>query len=153
DRPGPRPPRRVVAARSSARGAGRGPGARGGAALTIEDVPAPLQIAFAAAFGALVGSFLNVCIYRLPLDKSVVWPASACPYCGRLLSWYENIPVLSWLALRARGRPCAAPIGIRSPIIQELTATMVGFAWWYYGPGVLLASRLVLGCALIVLFA
>ena len=121
--------------------------------MTIEDVPAPLQIAFAAAFGALVGSFLNVCIYRLPLDKSVVWPASACPYCGRLLSWYENIPVLSWLALRARCRTCAAPIGIRYPIIEALTATMFGFAWWYYGPGVLLASRLVLGCALIVLFA
>jgi len=121
--------------------------------LTIEDVPAPLQIAFAAAFGALVGSFLNVCIYRLPLDKSVVWPASACPYCGRLLSWYENIPVLSWLALRARCRTCAAPIGVRYPIIEALTATMFGFAWWYYGPGVLLASRLVLGCALIVLFA
>ena len=119
----------------------------------FEDIPGPLLIGFATAFGALVGSFLNVCIYRLPLDKSVVWPASACPHCGRLLSWYENIPVLSWLALRARCRTCAAPIGVRYPIIEALTAVMFGFAWWYYGPGVLLASRLVLGCALIVLFA
>ena len=61
-----------------------------------------LDLMHDAAFGALVGSFLNVCIYRLPLDKSVVWPASACPHCGRLLSWYENIPVLSWMVLRAR---------------------------------------------------
>ena len=113
--------------------------------MTLEDFPAPLLIGFAAAFGALVGSFLNVCIYRLPLNKSVVWPASACPHCGR--------PVLSWLALRARCRTCAAPIGVRYPIIEALTATMFGFAWWYYGPGVLLASRLVLGCVLIVLFA
>jgi len=121
--------------------------------LTIDDFPGPLLIGFAAAFGGLVGSFLNVCIYRLPLDKSVVWPASACPHCGRQLSWYENVPVLSWLALRARCRTCAAPIGVRYPIIEALTAAMFGFAWWYYGPGVLLASRLVLGCALIVLFA
>ena len=61
----------------------------------FEDIPWPLLIGFATAFGALIGSFLNVCIYRLPLDKSVVWPASAYPHCGRLLSWYENIPVLS----------------------------------------------------------
>jgi leader peptidase (prepilin peptidase)/N-methyltransferase len=121
--------------------------------LTIEDIPGPLLIGFAAAFGALVGSFLNVCIYRLPLDKSVVWPASACPHCGRLLSWYENIPVLSWMVLQARCRTCAAPIGVRYPIIEALTAVMFGFACWYYGPGVLLASRLVFGCALIVLFA
>jgi leader peptidase (prepilin peptidase)/N-methyltransferase len=121
--------------------------------LTFEGLPGPVLIAFAAAFGALVGSFLNVCIYRLPLDKSVVWPASACPHCGRLLSWYENIPILSWMVLRARCRTCSAPIGVRYPIIEAVTAVMFGLAWWHYGPGVLLASRLVFGCALIVLFA
>jgi leader peptidase (prepilin peptidase)/N-methyltransferase len=119
----------------------------------IEDVPAPFLTAIAAAFGALVGSFLNVCIYRLPLGKSVAWPASACPHCGRLLSWYENIPVVSWLLLRGRCRTCAAAIGVRYPAIEALTAAMFGLAWWYYGPSVLLASRLVFGCALIVLFA
>jgi leader peptidase (prepilin peptidase) / N-methyltransferase len=121
--------------------------------LTIVDIPGPMLIGFAAAFGALVGSFLNVCIYRLPLDKSVVWPASACPHCSRLLSWYENIPIVSWMVLRARCRTCGAPIGVRYPIIEALTAVMFGFACWYYGPGVLLVSRLVFGCALIVLFA
>jgi leader peptidase (prepilin peptidase)/N-methyltransferase len=111
------------------------------------------QIAAAAAFGAIVGSFLNVCIYRLPRQESIVWPASACPHCRRLLSWYENVPVVSYLVLRARCRTCKGPISIRYPIIEALTATMFALAWWYYGPGPLLASRLVFGTALIVLFA
>jgi leader peptidase (prepilin peptidase)/N-methyltransferase len=119
----------------------------------IDNVPSAVLTALAAGFGAMVGSFLNVCIYRLPLGKSVAWPASGCPRCARLLSWYENIPVLSWVVLRGRCRTCAAPIGVRYPIIEALTAVMFGAAWWYYGPSALLASRLVLGCALIVLFA
>ena len=119
----------------------------------FDGVPGPVLTAFAAAFGAVAGSFLNVCIYRLPLGKSVVWPASACPHCGRLLSWYENIPIVSWAVLRGRCRTCGAPIGVRYPIIEGMTAAMFGFAFWYYGPSALLASRLVFGCALMVLFA
>jgi leader peptidase (prepilin peptidase) / N-methyltransferase len=116
-------------------------------------VPAPLALVAAGALGAVVGSFLNVCIYRLPLEKSIVWPSSACPHCSRELSWYENIPVLSYLALRGRCRTCAGSISIRYPLVEALTAAMVALAWWHYGPGPLLAARLVLGCALIVLFA
>jgi leader peptidase (prepilin peptidase)/N-methyltransferase len=112
-----------------------------------------LALAAAGAFGAIVGSFLNVCIYRLPLGKSIVWPASACPHCARELSWYENIPVISYLALRGRCLTCAARIGFRYPLVEALTAAMFALAWWYYGPGPLLASRLVFGCALLVLFA
>jgi len=107
----------------------------------------------ATAFGAVVGSFLNVCIYRLPLGKSVVWPPSACTQCARELMWYENVPIVSWLVLRGRCRTCATPISFRYPMIEALTAAMFGLAWWYYGPGALLASRLIFGCALIVLFA
>jgi leader peptidase (prepilin peptidase)/N-methyltransferase len=110
-------------------------------------------LAAAAALGAVIGSFLNVCIYRLPLQKSIVWPSSACPQCGRELSWYENVPVVSYLVLRARCRTCRAPIRIRYPFVEALTSAMFVLAWWYYGPGPLLASRLVFGCALIVLFA
>ena len=109
-------------------------------------------IVMAATFGALVGSFLNVCIYRLPLGTSIVWPGSACPHCGRALAWFENIPIVSYLALRGRCRSCGATISPRYPAIEALTAAMFALGWWYYGPGVLLASRLVLGCALIVLF-
>jgi leader peptidase (prepilin peptidase)/N-methyltransferase len=116
-------------------------------------LPAPLAIALAAAFGAVIGSFLNVCIYRVPLKKSIVWPSSACPHCQRELSWYENIPIVSWLVLRARCRTCGAAIGIRYPLVEALTAVMFALAWRYYGPGPLLASRLIFGCALIVLFA
>jgi leader peptidase (prepilin peptidase)/N-methyltransferase len=106
----------------------------------------------AALFGALIGSFLNVCIHRLPRGASIVWPASACPACGRALSWFENIPIVSYAFLRARCRTCRAPISLQYPIVEALTATMFALAWWYYGPGPLLASRLVFGCALIVLF-
>jgi leader peptidase (prepilin peptidase)/N-methyltransferase len=116
-------------------------------------LPSGLLVVFFAALGSVIGSFLNVCIYRLPIHKSIVWPASACTKCGHELSWYENVPIVSWAVLRARCRSCGAPIAIRYPIIEALTGAMFTAAWLYYGPGLLLASRLVLGCALIVLFA
>jgi leader peptidase (prepilin peptidase)/N-methyltransferase len=109
--------------------------------------------ALAAIVGALIGSFLNVCIYRLPRGRSVVWPASACESCGRELSWFENVPVVSWAALGAKCRTCKSPLSVRHPIVEVMTAAMFGAAAWYYGPGLLLASRLVFGCALLVLFA
>ena len=118
-----------------------------------DNVPPAFFVVAAAAFGAIVGSFLNVCIYRLPIGKSIVWPASSCTSCGRELSWYENIPVLSYAVLRGRCRTCHAPFSISYPLIEALTAAMFAAAWWYYGPHVLLAARLVFGCALIVLFA
>ena len=58
----------------------------------------------AAAFGAVIGSFLNVCIYRIPKGRSIVWPGSACGSCGHMLAWFENIPVISYLVLRGRCR-------------------------------------------------
>jgi leader peptidase (prepilin peptidase) / N-methyltransferase len=106
----------------------------------------------AAAYGAVVGSFLNVCIYRLPLRKSIVRPRSACARCGRPLAWFENIPIASYIVLRGRCRTCGDRISLRYPTIEAITAAMFALGWWYYGPGVLLASRLVLGCALVVLF-
>jgi leader peptidase (prepilin peptidase)/N-methyltransferase len=114
---------------------------------------APLELVFAFLAGAVVGSFLNVCIYRLPRRQSIVWPASACPACKRTLVWFENIPLLSYAALRGRCRTCAAPIGVQHPIVEFVAAVLFVSAWWYYGPGPLLVSRLIFGCALIVLFA
>ena len=110
-------------------------------------------IAAAAALGAIIGSFLNVCIYRLPRGQSIVWPASACPHCHRPLAWFENIPVVSYLVLRGRCRTCRGSISVRYPIVEALTAAMFAAGWWFYGPSLLLVSRLLFGCALIVLFA
>jgi leader peptidase (prepilin peptidase) / N-methyltransferase len=110
-------------------------------------------VVFAAIFGSTIGSFLNVCIYRLPRRQSIVWPRSACPHCRRELAWYENLPIVSYIWLRGRCRTCRGAISIRYPIIEALTAAMFAGAAWYYGPSMLLVSRLVFGCALIVLFA
>jgi hypothetical protein len=107
----------------------------------------------AALIGAVVGSFLNVCIYRLPRRASLMWPGSACPACQRPLAWFENLPILSFIALRGRCRTCRAPISSRYPVVEAVTAVMFAVAWWYFGATPLLVSRLVFGCALIVLFA
>ncbi len=81
----------------------------------------------AFVLGAIMGSFLNVCIARWPRELSVVRPRSKCPYCGHQLAWFENIPLVSWLALRARCRCCDEPISIQYPLV-ELT---VGLAWMF----------------------
>lgn len=86
--------------------------------------PPILLYIFAAVFGLIFGSFLNVCIVRLPHYESVVAPRSRCPGCGALIAWYDNIPVLSYLALRARCRRCHKPISILYPLVEILTACL-----------------------------
>jgi leader peptidase (prepilin peptidase)/N-methyltransferase len=104
-----------------------------------------------AAFGLVVGSFLNVCIHRLPLRESVVWPASRCPNCRAGLKAYDNIPVFSYLMLRGRCRSCREPISIRYPAIELVTAT-VFFAAFTLFDAPILYQRLLFACAMIVLF-
>jgi len=103
-------------------------------------------------FGLVVGSFLNVCIYRLPRLESVVWPASRCTTCGRALSWYENVPVLSWAVLRGRCRTCKAPVSVVYPVIELTTGLLFGAAYYWYGPTPLGLVRTLFGCAMVVLF-
>jgi leader peptidase (prepilin peptidase) / N-methyltransferase len=85
-------------------------------------MPAALEIVAAAVLGALIGSFLNVVIWRLPRGESLVSPGSHCPSCGKPLAAYDNVPVLSWVALGGRCRTCGAPISPRYPIVELLTA-------------------------------
>ncbi len=79
---------------------------------------------FIFMFGCCIGSFLNVVIYRLPREKSLVHPGSACPHCGRAIRFYDNIPLLSWLLLRAKCRNCKAPISPRYFIVELLTGVV-----------------------------
>jgi leader peptidase (prepilin peptidase)/N-methyltransferase len=77
-----------------------------------------LIAAIAGVFGLLIGSFLNVVIYRVPIGMSIVRPASACPNCGAGIHAYDNVPVVAWLALRGKCRSCSAPISARYPLVE-----------------------------------
>lgn len=89
------------------------------------------------AFGAVIGSFLNVCISRWPKDESVVRPRSRCPGCGSGIAWYDNFPVISWLVLRGRCRHCHKPISVQYPLIEAGTAVLWIGALWLLGPTIL----------------
>src|SRR5580700_5300600 len=94
----------------------------------------PLYLSLFAAllFGLCIGSFLNVCILRLPKDESIVFPASHCPDCQKPIRWHDNIPVLSYLLLRGRCRDCGKNISLRYPLIELGVAalTMLAVARW-----------------------
>src|SRR5580693_6915736 len=86
-----------------------------------------IEIALAFIAGLLIGSFLNVCVFRLPRDLSVMKPArSFCPFCEETIAWYDNIPVLSYILLRAKCRHCGARIPVRYPMVE--LATAIAFA-------------------------
>jgi leader peptidase (prepilin peptidase)/N-methyltransferase len=106
---------------------------------------------FAAIFGLLFGSFANVCITRMAADESVVKPRSHCRQCGHTIAWYDNVPVLSFLLLRARCRHCQAPISWRYPIVEALTGAWFWAAVHYSGAGWYGAKWCVFGFLLIAL--
>jgi leader peptidase (prepilin peptidase)/N-methyltransferase len=93
-----------------------------------------IEWVIAGLFGLLIGSFLNVCIYRWPRDLSVVRPRSACIACGKPIAWYDNIPVVSYILLRGRCRQCGARIHWRYPVVELTTA--ISFAWFVHQNGV-----------------
>jgi leader peptidase (prepilin peptidase) / N-methyltransferase len=84
--------------------------------------------------GLVIGSFLNVVIARVPERRSLVHPRSACPGCGAMIAWYDNIPIVSFLILRARCRACAKPIPWRYPIVEAVTAGLFLTAYAAFGP-------------------
>lgn len=109
-------------------------------------------MALLGAFGLAVGSFLNVCIHRIPRGESIAWPGSRCPSCGAAIRWFDNIPVLSYVALGGRCRRCRAPIAVKYPLV-ELAAMLLFLAHaWVIGWQPLLVVRLAFSGALIVLF-
>ena len=109
-------------------------------------------VALVVALGIAIGSFLNVCIYRLPRGESVVNPPSRCPSCGRGLRWFENVPVLGYLLLGGRCRTCRAAVSPMYPIVEAGTALVFLLQYWQLGWQPLLGVRLMFVAALIALF-
>ena len=112
-----------------------------------------LQLTVLSLLGLSVGSFLNVCVHRLPRRQSLVHPGSRCPHCGYVLRWYDNIPVASYLWLRGRCRKCRDRIAIRYPALELATLVLFLIHGAVFGWSALLVVRLLFACALVVLFA
>lgn len=85
-------------------------------------------------FGALVGSFLNVCIFRLPKGKSIIWPGSHCPYCKKPIRFYDNVPLISYILLRGKCRHCKKSISIQYPLVEGITALSSLLLFMKFGP-------------------
>jgi len=106
-------------------------------------------------FGSIVGSFLNVCIYRMPRGESVVSPPSHCPHCNYSIPWYLNIPLVTWLILRGKCKNCSAPISIRYFLVEFLTALLFLSCWLAFGrksPALAMAYCLVLAGFIVATF-
>lgn len=101
-------------------------------------------------FGAIVGSFLNVCIHRMPLAKSVVWPSSHCPKCEKRIPWYDNIPFISYILLRGRCRFCKEKISPRYILVELLTAAVFLILFKRYGLTYDFFLYIIFTCGLIV---
>ncbi len=102
--------------------------------------------------GLAVGSFLNVCIYRIPEGKSIFFPGSRCPHCGKKIKFYDNIPVLSFILLRGKCRFCEARISIQYPLVELLTAFLFLASYQWRGLSLGFLSSVILGCLLIIVF-
>lgn len=101
--------------------------------------------------GAIIGSFLNVCIWRIPREESIVFPASHCPVCSHPIRFFDNIPIISWLILRGRCRDCGASISPRYPLVEALTAVLAVLLYWKYGFSLQFLCAFLFTAALIVI--
>lgn len=109
----------------------------------------PLLIVGAGLFGVCVGSFLNVCILRLPHDQSLIRPPSTCPKCRQRIAWRDNIPIVSWFLLRGKCRWCRAPISVQYPVIEGAVGLLWAVALAAYGPTVRALAAALLGTLLL----
>jgi leader peptidase (prepilin peptidase) / N-methyltransferase len=110
-----------------------------------------ILVGSAAVIGLLVGSFLNVVIWRVPRNESVVSPRSRCPQCGHEIRGRDNVPVISWLLLRARCRDCGTHVSARYPLVELTTAVLFGLLAWHFGLHVVLIAYLYLAAISIAL--
>jgi len=110
----------------------------------------PMIWGLLVVLGLMVGSFLNVCIWRMPREESIVRPRSHCPSCNRLIAWYDNLPLISYVLLGARCRHCRARISWRYPVVEALTAAaFVGVVAWF-GLSLVSVVYIAFVCGLIV---
>ena len=114
--------------------------------------PEPFTSIYLVATGMVLGSFLNVCIHRLPLGESVVRPRSRCPRCKNTIRWYQNVPVVSWILLRGRCASCSAAISWRYPFVEALSGTVVLGGWWAFGPTPAFPIATLFALAMVALF-
>lgn len=98
----------------------------------LAQLPSWFLYLIAGLLGAILGSFANVCIVRMPRGQSIVRPRSRCPRCDRQLAWWENIPLLSFALLRGRCRTCREPISMRYPAVEVVCLVLALGSWWYF---------------------
>jgi leader peptidase (prepilin peptidase)/N-methyltransferase len=115
------------------------------------DVPIPIACAFLGVVGAIIGSFLNVVIHRLPREQSIVFPNSTCPKCRKPIKAYDNIPILSYLILGGRCRQCGVHISSRYPAVEALTAILFAAVTWHDGLSFALAFDLAFAASMVAL--
>lgn len=113
--------------------------------------PNTIYALFSLVFGMVVGSFLNVCICRMPKDESVVSPPSHCPHCSYQIRWYDNIPVISYLLLRGKCRGCGARISLQYPLVELLNGILTLLLFLRFGPTLSFAALFVFCSALVVI--
>lgn len=118
---------------------------------SITGMPDYLALGFIILFGALVGSFLNVIIYRVPIGKSIVFPNSKCPKCEVPINPFDNIPIFSWIILGGKCRGCKAPISIRYPAVEALHSILWVLIYWQLGFTPLLPVALLFASVMVAL--
>jgi leader peptidase (prepilin peptidase)/N-methyltransferase len=119
--------------------------------IDLQMFPPLFGYVVAGVLGAIIGSFLNVVVHRVPVEESIVFPNSRCPSCGAAIAFYDNIPVLSYIVLGAKCRHCKARISVRYPAIELLTAALFVVIAWHDGPGAALPFDLIFASALLAL--
>jgi leader peptidase (prepilin peptidase)/N-methyltransferase len=119
--------------------------------LDLNLVTLPFLYIVVGIFGAIIGSFLNVVIHRLPREESIVLPSSRCPSCGATIAFYDNVPILSYLLIGGRCRSCKTHISARYPAVEALTACLFVLVAWHDGPTFALPFDLVFVAAVTAL--